>query len=178
VRSIICLSGSIASGKSTVSHALAEMWPNAETLSFGDVVRTRTRLEGLPSDRATLQEVGSQLLAEGWQSFITALIAGVSTDTVLLIVDGIRHPAAIDSLYERFPGATIRTVFLRVDEEVAARRMMERGESPTARGHAIESELVAVERRADLVISGALPVETTVRVISGLVTEVSDGPRL
>lgn len=169
MRGIVCVSGSIASGKTTVSRALAHQWPHAESRSFGDVVRARARLDGRPLDRPTLQDIGAQLVAEGWSAFVAALTAGTHPDTALLVVDGIRHPAAVEALQARFPEALTRTVYLRADEQVAAARMLERGEPTHTRSHAVESELRDVERHADLVISSALPVATIVRIIDALV---------
>jgi cytidylate kinase len=168
VKSILCLSGAMASGKTTISRALAEHWTYAEVRSFGDVVRARARTDGRPVSRESLQQIGLQLVAEGWDAFVHALVHDVSPETDLLIVDGIRHVGAVEAIRGTFTGASVSTVHLRITGQVAVSRMRERGESPAVRAHEVEGELAEVERRAEVVVSGSLPPATIVRIIDGL----------
>lgn len=159
MRAVVCLAGGIASGKTTVAQALAEGWPNASVRSFGDVVRRRVRAAGLAVERATLQDTGLRLIAEGWPTFVDELVTGLPPDADLLIVDGIRHVGAVEELRRRFPEVPVRLIYLRADEASVRERLGIRGESQEILGHQVESSLGAVERAADEVIEVSQPVE-------------------
>lgn len=101
MKAIICLSGGIASGKSTATQTLTQCFSNVAVRSFGDVVRDHARSQGKPLDRSTLQAVGLTPVEAGWQAFIDALLEDVPTSADVLIVDGIRHLEAIEELRRR-----------------------------------------------------------------------------
>jgi cytidylate kinase len=157
MKAVICLSGSIASGKTTVAQALAEHFSNVTVRSFGDVVRDRARSQGKPLDRATLQAVGLTLVEAGWQPFVDALLHDVPESSGVLIVDGIRHCGAVDELKRRQLGDRFLTVYLKLDSHELERRLQKRCESPVNHEHLVESSLPDLEARADLVLNGALP---------------------
>lgn len=71
MKAVICLSGGIASGKTTVAHALAEHFPSVAVRSFGDVVRNQARSQGKVLDRATLQAVGLSLVQADGDRLLT-----------------------------------------------------------------------------------------------------------
>jgi cytidylate kinase len=157
MRAIICLAGGIASGKTTVAQTLADTWPNSSVRSFGDLVRRRARADGLPLDRATLQETGLRLIAEGWPGFVDELLADVPPDADMLIVDGVRHVEAAEELRRRFPDVPVRLVFLKADAKTLQRRFEERDESDDVLDHRVESSLESVADVADLEIVTSLP---------------------
>ncbi|MCL7451691.1 MAG: AAA family ATPase, partial [Anaerolineae bacterium] len=96
---VLAFSGSIGSGKTTITEAVAKSlgWKLA---SFGRVVRKEARQRGLdPESRETLQLLGSELIEEGWEGFCQAVLvdAGWKQGEGLL-VDGIRHIEALEML--------------------------------------------------------------------------------
>jgi dephospho-CoA kinase len=139
VSALICLAGGIASGKTTVTQELAVALPNCSVRSFGDVVRSQARAEGLPLDRATLQAIGLRLIAAGWCAFVDELVAELPPDAEVLIVDGVRHREAVDELRRRFPDAALRLVYLYADEATVRARLHERGDEPAALLHQVEA---------------------------------------
>lgn len=159
MRAVICLSGAIAAGKTTVAQGLAKHFSNVVVRSFGDVVRHRARSEGKPLDRATLQAVGLALVEAGWQPFVDALLGDLPQQVELLIVEGVRHREAVEEIKRRCLGSVILIVYLRVDAHVQEARLQERRELPSARVHAVESSLAEVEAIADLVIDGGIPLD-------------------
>ncbi len=167
MRSIICLAGRIASGKTTVALALAETWPNSSVRSFGDVVRRRAEAEGLSLDRATLQDVGLRLIAQGWPAFVSDLLNDLPSDAEVLIVDGIRHIEPVDELRRRFPTVPVRLVFLEADEATVCQRLLIRGESIDAAAHAVEADLQRVAMDADLMIDTSQSMSSVVARITG-----------
>lgn len=169
MKSIICLSGGIASGKTTVARALAERFTDVSVLSFGDVVRRRARFLGKPLERETLQTIGLELVAAGWQSFVEALLVDVHQSTRVLIVEGIRHREAIEELQRRSLADKFLTVYITIEPSVQEKRLRERGESLAGRTHVVESSLPAVEASADLIIDGSVPlVNITNKILNHL----------
>ncbi len=169
MKAVICLSGAIASGKTTVAHALVGQFSNAVVRSFGDVVRYRARGEGKPIDRATLQAVGLALVEAGWQSFVDALVEDVPLRVEVLIVEGIRHREAVEEIKLRDLSPMILIVYLKIDTRTQNMRLQERCEPPSAQAHTVESSLSEVEAIADLVIDGDLPLDQImVRILEAL----------
>lgn len=112
---VIGISGSLRSGKTTLALALAETL-RCPRASFGDYVRSKADEVGLGHDRATLQDLGEQLIElEGWQAFCehTLRNAGANRHTAPLVVDGVRHAPAIYALRELF--APVRVVLAHVN---------------------------------------------------------------
>lgn len=124
----------------------------------------------LGTDRATLQETGIRLIAEGWPTFVDALIADIPPQTKLLIVDGIRHVEPVRELRRRFPMVSVRLVFLAANETSVQQRMSQRGEPSNALGHAVESELQRVAKAADILIDSGRPSSEIVAKIRALAT--------
>lgn len=165
MRAIICISGEIASGKTTLAQALAEHFQNAVVRSFGDVVRRCARNEGKPLDRETLQAVGLFLVAAGWPSFVDALLKDLPPWIEVLVVEGIRHREAVDEIARRKLSDKLLTVYLQVDQPVQSARQQDRGESFSSRSHTVESSLGEVQAIAGLVIDGGLPVGEIVEAV-------------
>jgi dephospho-CoA kinase len=157
MRAVICLSGGIAAGKTTVAQALVEHFSDAAVRSFGDVVRHHAREQGKPLDRATLQTVGLALVEAGWRSFVDVLLYDIPQRVQVLIIEGIRHRKAVEEIRRRHLSDISLLVYLKIDSRVQEIRLNERGESPSTGLHAVESSLAEVEAIADLVIDGNLP---------------------
>jgi dephospho-CoA kinase len=162
---VVCISGGIASGKTTLAQALAEQLPDVAVRSFGDVVRHRARLQGKPLDRASLQAVGLELIANGWESFVEVLLEDAPLEISVLIVDGIRHREAVEELQRRYVHGQFVTVYLKINPAEQRARIKQRGESLTKRTHTVEASLPEVEALAELVIDGSQPVAETVQAI-------------
>jgi dephospho-CoA kinase len=177
MRSIICLAGRIASGKTTIAQALAKTWPNSSICSFGDVVRRHAEAEGLPLDRATLQEVGLRLITEGWPTFVGELLVDVPRDAEVLIVDGVRHVEPVEELRHRFPTVPVRLVFLDADQVTVRQRLAVRGESTDALAHTVEADLQRVAMAADLIIDTSQPMSNVVVGITRLADSESTRTR-
>lgn len=166
---VMCLAGSIASGKSTVAHALASELPGAAIRSFGDVVRCRAGQYGLPLSRVSLQTTGMALIAKGWPAFVAELLHDIPENVDVLIVDGIRHVEPIEELRCRFPSATVRTVYLDIDEVTVRYRLRERREVLDVLKHDVESSVHRIKEYADLVVDGTQPITTIVATLKTLV---------
>jgi dephospho-CoA kinase len=153
VKLLLCAAGEIASGKTTLTQELLDSLPDAARVSFGDVVRRRATETGMELNRSTLQHMGEQLVAGGWASFVALLASEVTTDPEVLIVDGIRHLAALDALRAQFPARKMILIYLDSDRQQQAARLAARGEDRASLAHPVERELSMVRDLADLVLS-------------------------
>jgi NTP pyrophosphatase (non-canonical NTP hydrolase)/cytidylate kinase len=166
MRAVVCLAGDIASGKTTIARALAASSPRAHLCSFGDVVRRRAHRQQAPLDRASLQAVGTTLVAAGWPAFVDLLLQDTPEHTELLVVDGIRHVEAVTELARRFPDTPVKLIYLRADPDTIAGRLRRRGEPDTVLDHPIESSLHDVAAAADLQLDSCQPADELIAQIN------------
>jgi dephospho-CoA kinase len=153
---IAAFGGRIAAGKSSVSKGVASRL-GAPWVSFGDAVRAEACSRGLPLDRAILQELGDRFIAEGWDAFIDRVIGQARWDGQgLLVVDGVRHTAAIRAFERRYGETPILVVFVDATWDRRAQRLTERAGSRdglrAADAHANEAGVDDVRKRADVVV--------------------------
>ncbi|MDP9864882.1 MULTISPECIES: phosphotransferase-like protein [Streptosporangium] len=153
---VVCLSGKMASGKTSTARRLATHLSSAVVRSFGEVVRSHAIQNGHALNRAALQKLGLQLIAAGWPPFIETLLTDVPADTHTLVVDGVRHAEAIEELRRQLPDARIVTVYLMLNQHAQHTRMQARGDPPGTGNHAVEASLSHVQAVADLVIDSEL----------------------
>jgi dephospho-CoA kinase len=149
---VIAVGGPIASGKSTRSKALAERL-EVPRRAFSDVVRAESVLRGRGIERQDLQQTGDELTREGWPAFVERTLTPRPIEHAI-VIDGIRHVAAIDEVVRQLPEARVVLVFVNPPDEVIFARVVERGEDPEALFHHVETELPLVQVRADLTVGG------------------------
>lgn len=162
MRRLICLAGGVASGKTTLAEGLRATLPGAATIAFGDVVRRHTEQAGLEPNRANLQRTGLQLVSGGWPAFVGELIAPVGPDVDTLIVEGVRHHAAVDELRAQLDPTQLLLVYLDVPDADLHRRLAGRGEPESVLRHEVESEVASLRAEADLVLQSSDPVDELV----------------
>lgn len=90
----VMLAGPSGSGKTTLANKLHEELC-IPSVSFGDVVRAAA-----PSGatRETLEQVGQQLIDQGWKPFCEAVLSRRPPDAEVVTIDGIRHVGAVHTL--------------------------------------------------------------------------------
>lgn len=165
---VVCLSGRIGSGKSSVAGALSERlgWPR---VGFGDYLRKETtRLGGDPNSREALQDLGQSLVNQDAAGFCRAVVGDAGfIPGGDLVVDGVRHVNIQVCLQSVVAPSRCRLIFLAANEEERLKRVAQRplGDADFARaeGHVAEADMVELlPRMADCVIDGSLPIETAV----------------
>jgi dephospho-CoA kinase len=166
---LICLGGGIASGKTTLAEALQVALPGSARLAFGDVVRRHALTAECEPTRQNLQDMGLQLIAEGWSLFVNDLLSGLTSDPEVLIVEGIRHQEAVDALTEQLPTRKLLLVYLEVGSDQQRQRMACLGETEGATGHDVERNVDDLRATADLVVSTGQPVEELVASVRQIV---------
>lgn len=166
---LICLSGSIASGKTTLAGALQIAFPCSARLAFGDVVRRRVLIAKRKPTRRNLQDMGLQLIAEGWSPFVDDLLSDLTIDPEVLIVEGIRHQEAVDTLTERLPIRKLLLIYVEVGSKQRRQRLACLGETEGATEHPVERDVNGLRATADLVVSTQQPVEKLVERVRRII---------
>jgi cytidylate kinase len=142
---LLCFSGQIGSGKSSVSAAVAQAlgWPRT---GFGDYLRAAiARRGGDPNDRQSLQDLGQTLVDADPDAFCRdVLAAGGFTPGDDFIVDGIRHIGIFEILARVSQPSDAKLLFLGAGEAVRAARIISRTDAADfarASAHPVEAEL-------------------------------------
>jgi adenylate kinase family enzyme len=142
---LLCFSGQIGSGKSSVSAAVAQAlgWPRT---GFGDYLRAAiARRGGDPNDRQSLQDLGQTLVDADPDAFCRdVLAAGGFTPGEDFIIDGIRHIEIFEILARISQPSDAKLLFLGAGEAVRAGRITSRTDAADfarASAHPVEAEL-------------------------------------
>ncbi len=174
---VICFSGRIAIGKTSVSKVLAQEL-NCSWSGFGDYVRTVASGRGLNTeDRDQLQMLGESLIREyGFQWFCKEVIAAANwAGDCPLVIDGIRHAEAFQTIARLLAPRKTVLIHLTIDSEDALQaRAKERGIDLARRtkweAHSTEQEVLStLPGIANLVVSTNLTLdEIKARIVSFL----------
>jgi dephospho-CoA kinase len=165
---VLGFAGSIASGKSTLSIAVASAlgW---QRVSFGDYVRTVARNQGLGDSREVLQAVGASLINQGQEQFCKAILAQSNWEAGQpLIVDGIRHAEIVPIMRQIVDPWDFRLVYIVVNEPIREARLLERGLNDRQQwqqfeAHSTESQVQALlPEMADLTLDSTRKIEDLV----------------
>ena len=169
---VLAPSGRIASGKTTLSEAVASSlgWPR---VAFGDYVRSVARTQRLPESRSALQDLGATLIEEqGWDGFCRSVLAQADRKPGdSLVVDGVRHVEAIAALRPLLAPAELLLVFLKVEPTIREARLARRPR-PAEDSlkpvdlHSTEVQLSAIlPSLANLTVDGTRPLKDLVPTI-------------
>ena len=157
---VLCFSGGIASGKTTVASAVAERF-GLGSASFGRFVRSTAKARGVPEERERLQALGESLIEQmGWQGFCRAVLDAASWKPgSSLVIDGIRHVDAVETIRVLVAPVPTKLIFVDVPQEVRQARAEDRPGDVTdlarADAHSTEKDVHHVlKARADLVLDG------------------------
>lgn len=174
---LVAIAGPIASGKTSLAHALATTYAG-HVVGFGDYVRRRAlERDGSEANRATLQELGQRLVEEDADKFVEGfLLWGAHGGGGPLLLDGLRHLVvwrALGRRGNRF-GVPLRLIYVDAPFEVRARRTEASGgvdgaALATADLHPSEKDVNGpLAAEADLILDGRLDTSTLVRQTSSL----------
>jgi len=159
---LVCFSGQIGSGKSSVSAAVAEALGWGRT-GFGDFLRAEiARSGGDPTDRRGLQDLGQQRVESDPEAFChDVLDAGGFQPGDDFVADGVRHAAIFRILRVLAAPSTARLLFLQASDTARTARVKARSDHTDfqrAAGHRVEGELRdALPEQADAVIDADRP---------------------
>ena len=151
---VISLAGRRGSGKSSIAETLEQH--GFARATFGGFVRTVATARGVSHDVPALEALGVTLIADlGWENFCRQVLAGTEK-AHRVVVDGVRHCAARDTIRRIVLPDRAALVFVEVDEGERARRLRARGRPGDDPGAPeMSNELGERREEADLVVSGS-----------------------
>jgi cytidylate kinase len=164
---LLCFSGQIGSGKSSVSTAVAAALGCRRT-GFGDYLRNEiARLGGDPNDRKTLQDLGQKRVEDDPMAFCRDVLAAEGFQPGDdFVVDGIRHVSIFEILATLGKPSEARLLFLGANETTRTARVQSRADAPDfvrASTHRVETELQdSLLQYADAVVDAAQPLDGVV----------------
>jgi dephospho-CoA kinase len=123
---VIAFAGPIGSGKSTLSGLVSNTlgWPSA---SFGTYVRKSAEVYGFDKTRKGLQLTGNFLISRGWKVFCEEVLADANWKPGSnLVVEGIRHLEALETLRDIVTPANIYLIYVSLDEAERKTRLKAR----------------------------------------------------
>jgi hypothetical protein len=171
---LLCFSGQIGSGKSSVSTAVASTLAWQRT-GFGDYLRSEvTRIGGDPDDRKALQDLGQKRVDEDPRAFCRDVLAfGGFRPGDDFVIDGVRHVGIFELLTVMGEPSQARLLFLGARETNRIMRVKPRPDAQDfgrASKHRVEAELGGVlPQLADGIVDAEQPLD---RVVSDCLTFV------
>ena len=177
---IVAFSGAIGAGKSSISKAVAQGlgWSR---VSFGDYVRITANQRGLAETRESLQQVGTSLIEAGWENFCRSVLSQAEWQIgQSLIVDGVRHVEALETLRRITAPSEVVLVLVELSESERKLRLEEAGAPIESldqwASHSTEVQVgTALPRVADLVIDGSRPLGEVARQVKEWVRSIHVG---
>jgi dephospho-CoA kinase len=167
---ILGFSGSIGSGKSTLSTELSKVL-NYRYASFGNYVRKMaTKMGYMAASRTQLQDIGEMLVGNDALSFCQSVLQDADwTQGEGLIIDGIRHLHIWEILHEICSHQKLFLIYIAVDENIRIERIKSRGGNEgltSTMRHSTELQVREILRlRADLIVDGSEMVEKNIQLI-------------
>lgn len=168
---VLGFSGSIASGKTTISVNLAKQL-GCPRVSFGDYVRKVTLERGLDvSSRDVLQNVGESLIKGGWRKFCSSVLGQINWEPgQTLVVDGIRHKEALVKLKELTAPSRMFLIYITSSQVVQDKRLKEKGISSqqmeSIESHSTEKDVKSeLPAMADITVDGSKTADENVQDI-------------
>lgn len=155
---VVCFSGRIGSGKSSVTErlAIALDWPRA---GFGDYLRGRLAKEGGdPTSREALQDLGQLLVDADPDLFCSnVLTSGDYAPGMSMLLDGIRHVNIYTRIARLVAPSRAPLIHLAADDAQIRERVGGRQQGVTdlqrAQRHRVEADLAAsLPAIADVVV--------------------------
>lgn len=169
---VIAISGGIASGKTSFSHALSKTlgWPRC---SFGGYVRKFAARNGIdPEDRAVLQALGEGLVDQNPEDFCASVLRQIDDfESKSLIVDGVRHLSILNELRCLLRPRKVILVHLDLTSEVRRDRIKEDSnrtldEFEAFEAHSTERDVhTSLLQAADIVVDASKPIPNTVAAV-------------
>lgn len=172
---VICFSGRIGSGKTSVSRAVADAIAAAWT-GFGDFVRDQATAMGLdPTSRDTLQELGAKLIRDRGIPWLCIQVIGRASwdQRRPLVIDGVRHAEVLNEVTSQVSGHDTILVHLAFDSlSYPARGGLDDESRLRAEDHSTERDVLTVlPSRANLIVSSSKPLDIVVDTVLAYLRE-------
>lgn len=169
---ILAFSGGIGSGKTTLSKEVSTLL-NWKRISFGDYVRAVAIERDIDSNsREKLQELGESLIEKGWDVFCNDLLKKYQWKSdQCLVIDGIRHKEAIDTLRKITFPSKVFLIFISLDFKNRQQRLLENGvkqinDLQRFDSHSTETQVSSVlSQISDLILDGNMEINELKNIV-------------
>lgn len=122
---IICISGEIGSGKTTLRKLLMEKL-NFKGYTVSDYLKHIVKERGGdPNNRSVLQDIGKSCIQKGYDSFVSDFLQFTGANENI-IIDGVRHTGFYRELVRQCNTTKIYLIALIVDQTERTRRIKQR----------------------------------------------------
>lgn len=153
---IIGILGKIHAGKSTLARELSREL-NVPIISFGGYLRNFSESNGLPTDRISLQDLGSKRISEDAMKFLQDVLSCSDLNTEIIIIEGIRHRSVLDALKSMFKVSYF--IYCETPFEERYKRYIDRdetkkltiGEFQDIDNHLVEQEIEKLKKYCQIV---------------------------
>lgn len=168
---MLAFSGGIASGKSTLSEAVAQTL-GCPRVSFGSYIREEAKRRGLSGDRSSLQELGEQLVRNDLEGLCKAVLSqALWVPGSAIVVDGVRHVAVAQKLRSMAAPSPFRLVYVSTEGSTRASRLAGRGESAERlveyERHSTERDVVKLlPQMSNLVVDGRRGIDAVIEEVA------------
>lgn len=168
---VLGFSGGIASGKSTLSEAVA-LSLGCPRVSFGGYMRGEARRRGVATDRDTLQAIGEELVARDPDGLCRAVLGQAGwVPGGALVVDGVRHVDIAERLARIVKPSDFRLVYVAAEKDTRSARFVARAEAKgdlaAFDAHSTEKDVRhGLRERADLVADGNQAIESLIEKVA------------
>jgi dephospho-CoA kinase len=125
---IIGITGTLASGKTSVKDFFLSRFPSSYFISLSDIIKEELLKEGKELKRENFIEkgnelrkrYGSQILVE-----VATLTLPKNTNNLIVIIDGVRNPGEVEYLKKKF-GKNFVLIAVDAPKELRFKRLLER----------------------------------------------------
>lgn len=170
---IICFSGGIGSGKSTLSLELSKKigW---KATSFGNFLRNLAFERKLDPSRENLQFLGEEMISNGTDNFCNSVLRFCNWVQIEnLIIDGIRHSEILESIKRTTKPSNVFLVYIELDLADRSSRLPEQEKNKLAQYETHSTELQVksnLKKLSDLIIDGNQSVDNSCSLIISFLT--------
>lgn len=166
---ILAFSGGISSGKTTISEKIASELSWKRT-SFGDYVRVVAERKGIERSRENLQQLGEKEIGAGCENFCKNVLSLINWKKgENLIIDGIRHQEALDSLKKITNPSDVYLIYIDLDLASRESRIVNSDSKKDLKkydSHSTEKQVVFIlPELSDLRVDGNKKIEEIVSEI-------------
>jgi adenylate kinase family enzyme len=150
---IICISGKVASGKTTLSKKISEII-GCNHFSVSDYLKSIAKMQRNDIiDRPLLQKLGEECINKGWDKFANDFLSFINyKNKKYIIIDGIRHVEFYKSLYQISSKLSV-LIYIEINDKVLLNRLLLRGEENIDYSHIAEGNLSNIKDISDYILN-------------------------
>jgi dephospho-CoA kinase len=168
---VLSFAGPIASGKTTLSKAISRRF-GWKYVSFGEYIKKVATRRGYdPVSREIMQDIGNELIDNGWKKFCNSVLDDAHwVKGEGLVIDGIRHVEGLMTIKIIAAPQAVYLIYVFITEEIRRVRLLQK-DIPIENIDLIESHSTekdvrdALRKRANIIVDGKDTVQFNSNII-------------